>query len=174
MKKQFGFLIPEPDYIKDLPGLINYLGEKISIGNVCIFCEKAFGTLEATRDHMRKLCHYQMRWEDNEDEYNDFYNVEEVNKRIEAMEDRVHVSNFNELVIANKIVGHRALKKYYKQKHYSYNAQLRTSLLQEHRRLAAIEKQRNAHQDSQKKSSYALKLGLKNNRQQHYRAQNPL
>jgi len=95
--------------------------------------------MEATRDHMRKLCHFQLRWEDNEDEYNDYYDIEEVNKRIEALEDKVHVSQFNELVIANKTVGHRALNKFYKQKRSTSNAQGTTSL-QEPKRLAEKKK----------------------------------
>jgi len=172
MTKKFSFLIPEIEYLKDLPGLIIYLGEKISIGNVCISCEKSFGSLEATRDHMRKLCHFHLRWEDNEDEYNDFYDIDEVNKRIEALEDKIHVSQFNELVIANKTVGHRALNKFYKQRHSTSNA---TSLLQEKRLATASEKQRNINQDTiKKKANYSLKIALKNNHQQHYRAQNPL
>jgi len=178
MTKKFGFFIPEIEYLKDLPGMIKYLGEKISIGNICIFCEKGFYSLEATRDHMRELQHCQMRWEDNEDEYNEFYDVEEANKRCEVLEDQVHVSKFNELVLSNnKAVGHRALNLYYKQKH-SNNAQIQlmTSLLQEHKRLAAIENQKRANIDHvarNKRDDYSLKLGVNNNRQPRYRPQNP-
>jgi len=177
MTKKFGFFVPEIEYLKDLPGLIKYLGEKISIGNICIFCEKGFYSIEATRDHMRELQHCRMKWEDNEDEYNDFYDVEEANKRYEVLEE-LYVSKLNELVISNKAVGHRALSHYYKQKHSSAaQIQLMTSLLQEHKRLASIDYQKSTHLDPvsrNKRDDYALKVGISNNRQPRYRNQNPL
>jgi len=177
MTKKFGFFVPEIEYLKDLPGLIKYLGEKISIGNICIFCEKGFYSIEATRDHMRELQHCRMKWEDNEDEYNDFYDVEEANKRYEVLEE-LYVSKLNELVISNKAVGHRALSHYYKQKHSSAaQIQLMTSLLQEHKRLASIDYQKSTHLDPvsrNKRDDYALKVGISNNRQPRYRHQNPL
>jgi pre-60S factor REI1 len=46
------FFIPEIEYLKDIEGLIKYLGEKISIGNTCIWCEKTFYSIEATQAHM--------------------------------------------------------------------------------------------------------------------------
>jgi len=179
MTKKFGFFIPEIEYLKDLPGLIKYLGEKISIGNICIFCDKGFYSMDAARDHMRELCHCRMKWEDNEDEYNDYYDVEEANKRFEVS-DKVYVSQFNELVLSdkNKAVGHRALNIFYKQKHgNSSQVQLMTSLLQEHKRLAAIENQKRVNVDAAFKNKQAydsMKLGVLNNRQPRYRNQNPL
>jgi hypothetical protein len=47
-----GLFIPEKEYLTDLRGLIVYLGEKIGVGNVCIYCGKTFNTAEATRAHM--------------------------------------------------------------------------------------------------------------------------
>jgi len=151
MTRQFGFFIPEIEYIKDIQGLIVYLGQKISIGNTCIYCEKTFYSLEATRDHMRSMSHCKILWEDNEGEYADYYDLEAADRRFgistpaanESNNNSVYVSKNNELVIAdkNKVVGHRALQVYYKQRHnHSSYHQLVTSLMQEHKRLAAIEK----------------------------------
>jgi pre-60S factor REI1 len=180
MTKNFGFFIPEIEFLKDLPGLITYLGQKISIGNTCIFCEKNFYSLDATRDHMRALSHCRMRWEDNEDEYNDYYDVDAVNKQYEAMETNTYVSQFNELVLVdkNKVIGHRALTLYYKQRpSNSAQIQLMTSLLQEHKKLAALERQQRTNMDYHslnKRADHSLKLGMKNNNQARYRAQNPM
>ena len=46
------FFIPDIEYLVDLKGFMNYLAEKIAIGNTCIYCKKAFNTLEATRKHI--------------------------------------------------------------------------------------------------------------------------
>jgi len=180
MTKKFGFFIPEIEFLKDLPGLINYLGQKISVGNTCIFCEKNFHSLDATRDHMRALSHCRMHWEDNEDEYNDYYDVDAINKQYEAMETNMYVSQFNELVLVdkNKVIGHRALTLYYKQRpSNSAQIQLMTSLLQEHKKLAAIERQQRTNLDYHtlnKRADRFLKIGMKGNYQAHYRADNPL
>ena len=49
------FFIPDIEYLVDLEGLIQYLGEKISIGNVCLYCNgkgKGFHSLGAIQKHM--------------------------------------------------------------------------------------------------------------------------
>jgi len=49
------FFIPDIEFLVDVEGLIQYLGEKISIGNVCLSCNgrgKGFHTLEAVQKHM--------------------------------------------------------------------------------------------------------------------------
>lgn len=47
-----GLFIPEKEYLIDLRGLIIYLGEKIGVGNLCIYCEKSFTSTEGARAHM--------------------------------------------------------------------------------------------------------------------------
>ena len=47
-----GLFIPEKEYLIDLRGLIVYLGEKIGVGNLCIFCAKSFTSTEGARAHM--------------------------------------------------------------------------------------------------------------------------
>lgn len=49
------FFIPDIEYLVDIKGLIKYLGEKISIGNVCLYCNgrgRELRSLEAVRAHM--------------------------------------------------------------------------------------------------------------------------
>jgi pre-60S factor REI1 len=55
MTKVHSFFIPDIEYLVDLQGLIRYLGEKISVGNVCLFCNgkgKGFLSMDAVRKHM--------------------------------------------------------------------------------------------------------------------------
>ena len=52
MTKVHSFFIPEIEYLIDLGGLIKYLGEKISIGNACLYCKREMKSLEAVRKHM--------------------------------------------------------------------------------------------------------------------------
>jgi len=47
-----GLFVPEKEYLTDLRGLIIYLGEKIGVGNLCIYCGKLFGSAEGARAHM--------------------------------------------------------------------------------------------------------------------------
>lgn len=49
------FFIPDIEYLVDLKGLVRYLGEKISVGNVCLYCNgkgREMRSLEAVRKHM--------------------------------------------------------------------------------------------------------------------------
>lgn len=61
MSTNHGFFIPDIEYLKDVKGLIKYLGEKISVGNICIYCNgkgKTFHSLEAVQSHMVCLKKY--------------------------------------------------------------------------------------------------------------------
>lgn len=65
MQKEHGFFIPDREYLVDLPGLLLYLGEKVSIGNVCLSCNgkgKEYRTLEAVRKHMIDKSHCKVRF----------------------------------------------------------------------------------------------------------------
>jgi|SRR5947207_351770 len=52
MSLAHGLFIPEKEYLVDLCGLIIYLGEKIGVGNLCIYCAKSFTSAEGARAHM--------------------------------------------------------------------------------------------------------------------------
>ena len=78
MYRTHGFFIPEQEHLIDLPGLLSYLGEKIVIGNLCLFCPnggREFGSLHAARGHMKDKGHCKIPFETNEDraELADFY-----------------------------------------------------------------------------------------------------
>lgn len=78
MSRFHSFFIPDQDILIDLPGLIGYLGEKITIGNLCLFCPnggREFGSIEAVRKHMIDKAHCKIAYADDEDraELADFY-----------------------------------------------------------------------------------------------------
>lgn len=72
------FFIPDLEYLKDLSGLISFLGERIAVDNACIFClkkSKEFRTLGAVRKHMVDKGHCKIAY-DTESErlaVSDFY-----------------------------------------------------------------------------------------------------
>jgi len=94
-----GFFIPDADYLVDLEGLIRYLGEKIGVGNVCIYCYgrkkgiartkpggdaddgekdtigREFKSLEATRAHMVDKAHCKIAYDTQKEklEISEFY-----------------------------------------------------------------------------------------------------
>lgn len=75
------FFVPEADYLVDLTGLITYLGEKIAVGNVCIYCNgkgREFRTVEAVRKHMVDKSHCKIAYEAEKDrlEVSDYYDFE--------------------------------------------------------------------------------------------------
>ncbi|PCH43710.1 cytoplasmic protein [Wolfiporia cocos MD-104 SS10] len=72
------FFIPDTEYLVDLPGLLTYLGEKIAVGNVCIYCNgrgREFRTLDAVRKHMLDKGHCKIAYDSEEDrlEVSDYY-----------------------------------------------------------------------------------------------------
>ncbi len=78
MSKAHGFFIPDSEYIVDLPGLVGYLADKVSIGNICLYCNgrgKGFHNLESVRNHMLDKFHCKIAYADAEDqlELGDFY-----------------------------------------------------------------------------------------------------
>ncbi|KAJ7124875.1 C2H2 type zinc-finger-domain-containing protein [Mycena epipterygia] len=78
MSTAHSFFIPDAEYLIDIQGLISYLGEKIAVGNVCIYCNgkgKEFRTLEATRKHMLDKSHCKIAYDSETDrlEISDFY-----------------------------------------------------------------------------------------------------
>ena len=99
MSVSHGFFIPDADYLVDLEGLIRYLGEKIAVGNVCIYCYgrkkgiarikpggdtdegerdaigREFRSLEATRAHMVDKAHCKIAYDTQKEklEISDFY-----------------------------------------------------------------------------------------------------
>lgn len=78
MKSKHSFYIPDRDLLLDLPGLLSYLGEKVVLANLCLFCPnggREFGDLFAVRKHMADKSHCKLAYETDADraELADFY-----------------------------------------------------------------------------------------------------
>ncbi|KAJ3033324.1 hypothetical protein HDV00_006514, partial [Rhizophlyctis rosea] len=77
MAKGHSFFIPDIEYLVDLKGLIKYLGEKVAVANVCLYCNgkgRAMHTLEAVRKHMLDKGHCKILYEGGAElEVADFY-----------------------------------------------------------------------------------------------------
>jgi len=97
MTKAHGFFIPDIEYLSDLEGLIKYLGEKVSVGNICLHCNgkgRQIKSLEAVRKHMIDKGHCKIPYDTENEmmEIVDFYDFrssypeEQQRKMLEAAE----------------------------------------------------------------------------------------
>ncbi|XP_043539538.1 zinc finger protein 622 [Chiloscyllium plagiosum] len=132
MTKMHGFFIPDIEYLVDLKGLMKYLGEKVGLGNVCLWCNekgRSFYSTEAVQAHMVDSSHCKLFTDgDAALEFADFYDfrgsypdhkhgedidmkaAEIPNKNLEYNEETM------ELVLPSGArIGHRSLLRYYKQ-----------------------------------------------------------
>ncbi|KAF5304517.1 hypothetical protein FQA39_LY09568 [Lamprigera yunnana] len=122
------FFIPDVEYCIDLRGLLEYLGEKITKGFMCIWCNekgKSFYSSEAARKHMIDKGHCKMLHEGLAlAEYTDFYdysssypdaNDSQVNPDEEVETPILDGSNYQIVLPSGFVVGHRSLLKYYRQ-----------------------------------------------------------
>lgn len=60
MTKVHSFFLPDVEYLSDLKGLIKYLGEKVGVGKICLWCNekgKSFYSTEAVQAHMHDRSH---------------------------------------------------------------------------------------------------------------------
>ena len=78
MSLTHSFFIPDAQFLIDISGLILYLGEKIAVGNVCIYCNqkgREFRSIEAVRKHMVDKSHCKIAYdlEDDRLELSDYY-----------------------------------------------------------------------------------------------------
>ncbi|GAB1299275.1 Zinc finger protein 622 [Apodemus speciosus] len=77
MTKVHSFFIPDIEYLSDLKGLIQYLGEKVGVGKICLWCNekgKSFYSTEAVQAHMNDKSHCKLFTDgDAALEFADFY-----------------------------------------------------------------------------------------------------
>lgn len=79
MLKHHGFFVPFAEYLHDVEGFLTYLGAKVGMGKVCLWCNgrgRAFyPDLESLQKHMTAKSHCKIRFEEDEtdDEFVDYY-----------------------------------------------------------------------------------------------------
>lgn len=184
MLNNFSFFIPSIDHLKDLPGLLDYLAQKITVGFTCLYCDKEYSSLKGVRQHMVDKCHCMMQW-DFIDEYEDFYKFPKnstvaqfINELGELEETQLaYVKPSGELVITGengtKTLGLKQYTPFYKQKNHHYlSHQLTSSLVQEHKRLAVIEYQKKANAGTVHGQEYRARYRKHANIIMHFRDQN--
>lgn len=129
MAKAHSFFIPDIEYVTDLLGLVTYLGEKVSVGNVCLYCNdrgKSFRSLEAVQKHMIDKSHCKIWYEnDAELEFEDFYDFttsypdhgeHDPEEEISGTEYSLRIENLEMVLPNGSKVGHRALRAFYRQR----------------------------------------------------------
>ncbi|XP_045502469.1 zinc finger protein 622 [Colias croceus] len=125
------FFIPDVEYCTDIKGLLLYLGEKISQGFMCLWCNDAgrtFYSMEAAQAHMLDKGHCKMLHEGIAlAEYSDYYDYsasypdhEEGDEDMEVDEPAADPTmldgdNFQLVLPSGVVIGHRSLLRYYKQ-----------------------------------------------------------
>ncbi|NXT25349.1 ZN622 protein, partial [Syrrhaptes paradoxus] len=133
MTKAHSFFIPDIEYLVDLRGLIKYLGEKVGVGKICIWCNekgKSFYSTEAVQAHMNDKSHCKLFTDgDAALEFADFYDFRssypdhkdgedvEVPGERPAGRELDYDDDTMELILPSGArVGHRSLMRYYKQR----------------------------------------------------------
>ncbi|XP_015281354.1 PREDICTED: zinc finger protein 622, partial [Gekko japonicus] len=139
MTQGHGFFIPDIEYLVDLRGLIEYLGEKVGVGKVCLWCNekgKSFYTTESVQAHMQDKSHCKLFTEgDAALEFADFYDFRssypdyQEGEEAEASQELPLEKNVEyddesmELILPSGArIGHRSLMRYYKQRFGSSQA----------------------------------------------------
>ncbi|KAG6453621.1 hypothetical protein O3G_MSEX008265 [Manduca sexta] len=131
MSVAHSFFIPDVEYCVNIKELLLYLGEKISQGYMCIWCNdtgKTFYSMEAARGHMIDKGHCKMLHEGLAlAEYSDFYDYsasypdhEEGGESMDVDEEvdgpsTIAGDDFQLVLPSGIVVGHRSLMRYYKQ-----------------------------------------------------------
>ncbi|CAH0405903.1 unnamed protein product [Chilo suppressalis] len=131
MSEAHSFFIPDVEYCVDVKGLLLYLGEKISQGFMCLWCNdtgRTFYSMEAARGHMVDKGHCKMLHEGIAlAEYADYYDystsypdTKEGDENMDVDEEvdgptALEGDDFQLVLPSGVVVGHRSLMKYYKQ-----------------------------------------------------------
>lgn len=87
MRRTFSFFIPNREYLKDLNGLIQYLGHKVYYNCQCLACHRVFRCADAAKMHMISKGHTRIgtHTEDLEAEIEDFYDFQDSYKELFAL-----------------------------------------------------------------------------------------
>ncbi|MGH0145841.1 UNVERIFIED_CONTAM: hypothetical protein FKN15_065788 [Acipenser sinensis] len=134
MTKVHSFFIPDIEFLVDLRALLKYLGEKVGVGNVCLWCNEkggSFYSTEAVQAHMTDKSHCKLFTDgDAALEFADFFDFRssypdqkeggDVEMRDEELPDENNLEYDDEtlelILPSGAKIGHRSLMRYYKQR----------------------------------------------------------
>jgi len=124
MKTRYGFYVPDTEYLQDLEGFLCYLGEKVKLGGVCLYCQKQLRPHRPCQAHMLSKSHCKVRYEEDVDldEFEDFYDFTAsyedmpLDENGDPVSATASLSAIGELVLPDgRVAGHRDFRVYYKQ-----------------------------------------------------------
>ncbi|KAM9970450.1 hypothetical protein ACTFIR_002306 [Dictyostelium discoideum] len=183
MAKEHSFFVPDIEYLADLEGLLRYLLDKVSIGNVCLYCNgkgKVCQSKDATQTHMRDMGHCKINTdtEDGEDEIIEFYDyskrdgaVTDENGELVAYKPEITVSTHEITFADGTTIGHRDYAVYYKQKYAPVNRreEFLRGVVGQYKQLGWHEAPKTAYELDKKFTKRTkileLKVGMKKNTQ---------
>ena len=125
MELNFGFFIPDREYLTDLDGMLCYLSEKVKIGGICLYCQKQLTPGKSCQNHMINKSHCKIAYEEDIDldEFEDFYDFSSLYEDIsdeddeDSNGDNLQISSIGELILPDgRTVGNREFNLYYKQR----------------------------------------------------------
>ncbi|CAG5134952.1 unnamed protein product [Candidula unifasciata] len=123
-----GFFLPDAEYVCDLEGLVTYLGEKVGLGHLCLWCNEKGKRFHSTKDvqkHMIDKGHCKIFYEgDTIFEFSDFYDYttsypdgkdQQVDPNEVVSLEELDGDDYSLTLPSGSVIGHRSLMKYYKQ-----------------------------------------------------------
>ncbi|XP_005177355.1 cytoplasmic 60S subunit biogenesis factor ZNF622 [Musca domestica] len=198
MSVAHSFFIPDTEYCTDVEGLIHYLGEKVAVFFICLWCNdrgKTFYSLDAVRKHMIDKGHCQMLHEGLAlAEYADYYDYsssypdheEGMDVDEEVVPELLDGDEYQLVLPSGATIGHRSLLRYYKQRlnpnralvpqkssklHHVLSTYRSLGWTKTEQKLAA-RKAHDIHLMKRVHAKWQMKLGVRANKlQKHYRAQ---
>lgn len=131
MFQNFGFFFPHSEFLTDAEGLMQYLGAKLSQGRIPLYCSglnpsaKQFRSLKAVQRHMIDVRKCTMIFDDNEEEYEDFYDLDRLfrSKCGVDVEDQAgfELQVYNAETDRERILGNREFWYLYRQRHGTFS-----------------------------------------------------
>lgn len=96
MAKLHSFFIPDMEHCTDLEGLLKFLGIKLGVYHVCLWCSgKCYRDLLSVKKHMTDKGHQKVKFEgDNLLEYVDFYTYDDEGNESDSEFEMLNESNF--------------------------------------------------------------------------------
>lgn len=195
MTTEHSFFLPDPEFITNLEGLVEYLGAKVGQGRMCLWCNekgKRFTAVDDVQRHMLDKGHCKLL-HDGESlmEYDDWYDYSASYPEGEGPSDAdsevdlqtLDDTGYQLVLPSGSKIGHRSLLRYYRQSLNpvravvaSNNASGRQHLLSTYRSLgwtgssgkAAVMKARDLGYMRRMQNRARLQLGWKANKHQTY------
>eukprot|EP00053_Salpingoeca_punica_P009887 m.89001 g.89001 ORF g.89001 m.89001 type:complete len:453 (-) comp15210_c0_seq1:177-1535(-) len=199
MASTHSFFVPDMEFLVDMEGLIGYLQQKVSAYYVCIYCNKIFNSLDATRKHMAAKGHCKIDYSEDGalevSEYYDFSSSYPDWQEAKGTEDNelalpngmsgVNVSDAGTLGLelpSGAVAGHRDLRRYYRQRFRSQDNRdsvVTSRVLAAHRAIGmgdlpviTEEQKRVRDRTTRREQYFRERTGIRHNALQfHYREQ---